>query len=325
MIEQLTLALTFDERLELDRCEHVIREGEHVFITVGNALLTIRDKHLYRENGRTFEQYLTDEWPNISRRRAYQLMDAAVVAENVKDLSHPLNEWQALTLNRIDSPNDQRTILQRAVDTAPNGKVTAAHIEQTIKYFEDEENDTFDPPIEEAQARDLRKMRTNTGLFTSATPEWYTPHHIIDRVIELFGEIDLDPCSNAKDDAANVPALNHYTVDDDGLAQPWLGRVYMNPPYGDEIGPWVARLVQAYQSEEITDAVALLPGRTDTAWFQPLFAYPICFVRGRLKFSGSDNSATFPSVIVYLGIDLDLFKDCFEGVGSIMLPFRGVR
>ena len=48
-----------------------------------------------------------------------------------------------------------------------------------------------------------------------------------------MGEIDLDPCSNSKAQP-NVPALNHFTVEDDGLEQKWFGRVYMNPPYGRE-------------------------------------------------------------------------------------------
>jgi len=167
--------------------------------------------------------------------------------------------------------------------------------------------------------------------FSSATPEWYTPRHIVDRVIELFGHIDLDPCSNGHGDAANVPARVHYTAADDGLAkswrvEPWIDeygdeslavRVYMNPPYGDEIMAWVERLVRAHESGEITEAVALLPARVDTGWWRKLRAYPVCFVAGRLKFSGAENSAPFPSAIVYLGSDLDGFADAFGDVGLI--------
>lgn len=180
------------------------------------------------------------------------------------------------------------------------------------------EDDALDPPLEEAQAADIRKSRTNAGLFTSATPEWYTPNHIIDRVEKVFGEIDLDPCSNAKGEDANVPAGDHYTIDDDGLIQRWHGRVYMNPPYGDEIGQWTARLIKAHADQEIDEAIALLPARTDTAWFRPLMAHLCCFVHGRLKFSGADNSAPFPSVVVYLGPDHEGFTDAFEDIGTIM-------
>lgn len=167
--------------------------------------------------------------------------------------------------------------------------------------------------------------------FSSATPEWYTPAHIVERVEYLFGRIDLDPCSNAKGDAANVPARVHFTRDDNGLAQSWridphtddygdeslAVRVYMNPPYGDEIGAWVDRLVRAYESGEITEGVALLPARVDTAWWRKLRAYAVCFVAGRLKFSGAENSAPFPSAIVYLGSDVDGFNDAFSEIGEV--------
>jgi hypothetical protein len=168
--------------------------------------------------------------------------------------------------------------------------------------------------------------------FSSATPEWYTPRHIVDAVIGLFGHIDLDPCSNAHGDEANVPARVHFTQADNGLAQswrvaPWIDdhgeestavRVYMNPPYGDEIGPWIDRLIAAYENGEITEAVALLPARTDTAWFDKIVSYTLCLVRGRLRFIGAKDSAPFPSVIVYLGADIDLFCDAFGSIGNIL-------
>lgn len=178
---------------------------------------------------------------------------------------------------------------------------------------------------EAAQAADIQRAaqptRVNAGLFTSATPEWYTPGKIIERVEGVFGEIDLDPCSNSSERAtANVPAGAYWTKDDNGLAQAWHGKVYMNPPYGDEIPAWVERLVNAYTAGEIIEGIALLPARTDTAWFQPLFDYPICFVRGRLKFSGAENSAPFPSAVVYVGPDVALFEDWFHDIGRITKP-----
>lgn len=155
--------------------------------------------------------------------------------------------------------------------------------------------------------------------YSSATAEWYTPKHIIERVIRMFGTIDLDPCSNSADkDVANVPAETHYTKDDDGLAQRWFGRVYMNPPYGDEIGAWVKRLFTAYEEGEIAEGIALLPGRADTAWFQDHLAdCRWCWVRGRLRFSSSENSAPFPSIVVYFGKRDMQFWDCFGDIGLV--------
>ncbi len=201
------------------------------------------------------------------------------------------------------------------------------------------EEDELDPPMEleqvadqfptELTPTDVEILRTSTpsisrinpGLFTKENKEWYTPGKIIERVEAVFGEIDLDPCSNSSErTTASVPAGAYWTKDDNGLTQPWHGKVYMDPPYGDEIPAWVERLVNAYTAGEIIEGIALLPARTDTAWFQPLFDYPICFVRGRLKFSGAENSAPFPSAVVYVGPDVALFEDWFHDIGRITKP-----
>ncbi len=67
----------------------------------------------------------------------------------------------------------------------------------------------------------------------------------------------------------------------------------MNPPYGREIGKWVAKLAN-------NTGVALLPARTDTKWFHD-YIYgkaEIRFIKGRLKFGDGKNSAPFPSMTV---------------------------
>ncbi len=154
--------------------------------------------------------------------------------------------------------------------------------------------------------------------FSSETPEHYTPDEIITAVVACMGGIDLDPCSNSHE-APNVPAALHYTRADDGLAQPWQGCVYMNPPYGREIDPWIAKLVSEYETGAVSEAIALVPARTDTQWWQRLRNYHICFVTGRLSFKGAGNneSAPFPSAVVYLGNETDRFVSAFEGIGDI--------
>lgn len=153
-------------------------------------------------------------------------------------------------------------------------------------------------------------------MSSSASPEWYTPKHILEAVQAVLGVIELDPCSNPP--PYSVPALRHYTQADDGLAQSWeAATVFMNPPYGDVIGLWIDRLVTAYETGELEAAVALVPGRIDTQWFQALYAYPLCCVRGRLRFSEGD-SAPFPSVLAYLGPDPDRFITVFRALGPIV-------
>lgn len=160
-------------------------------------------------------------------------------------------------------------------------------------------------------------MQSQSVLMSSASSEWYTPRCIIDAALEAMGGIDLDPCSNSKTDPV-VPAKMHYTIEDNGLLLPWHGRVYMNPPYGREIGKWVKKLLDEYRVFNCV-AIALVPSRTDTAWFRE-FKYrycPVCFVTGRLKFSGHKNSAPFPSAVFGLGIPLHIFYNAFCGIGDI--------
>ncbi len=155
-------------------------------------------------------------------------------------------------------------------------------------------------------------------LFTSASPEHYTPRIIIDRVLRCWPDgIDLDPCSNARGPEANVPAGWHYIKEDDGLSKAWRGRVYMNSPYGREIKRWVAKMVSEYENGRTTEAIALLPGRIDTQWMALLRDYPRCEVRGRLTFIGNDAPAPFPSVIVYLGARKAEFREAFSDIGDI--------
>jgi site-specific DNA-methyltransferase (adenine-specific) len=91
----------------------------------------------------------------------------------------------------------------------------------------------------------------------------------------------------------------------------------MNPPYGRAIGHWVAKLCVEYRAGRVTTAIALLPARTDTRWWRDVADFPICFVSGRLRFSGHPNSAPFPSALVYLGDDWAGFVRTFRDIGII--------
>jgi hypothetical protein len=155
----------------------------------------------------------------------------------------------------------------------------------------------------------------NPALYTSNSNEWYTPREVIDCVLHLLVKIDLDPCSNSKE-SPNIPATEHFTIEDNGLSLDWFGRVYMNPPYGDEIKNWTRKLRIEYEKGNVSEAIALLPSRTDTAWFRELKYYPKCFIWGRLRFNDS-NPAPFPSMAVYFGEMIEAFVKEFNSIGDI--------
>lgn len=156
--------------------------------------------------------------------------------------------------------------------------------------------------------------------FSTGEDDWHTPPDVVNAVVAALGAIDLDPCSNGG--APNIPASGHYTAEDDGLAHEWCGRVYMNPPYGRPIAEWVHKLCSEHESGRVSEAIALVPARTDTEWFQRLRNAAICFIDGRLKFSGHTNSAPFPSAACYLGGNLESFADAFEELGDIWVRWE---
>ena len=152
--------------------------------------------------------------------------------------------------------------------------------------------------------------------FSSESDQWNTPKLVLERAVAMLGTIDLDPCSN---DARtpNVPAAQHYTLKDDGLSREWKGRVFLNPPYGRTIGEWTGRLNESYRTQSVSEALALVPARTDARWFTELRPYHRCFIRGRLKFGDATNSAPFPSAVFYLGPRAEQFAETFADIGDV--------
>ena len=135
----------------------------------------------------------------------------------------------------------------------------------------------------------------NEVMYSSKSELWGTPQYFFDELNKEFG-FDLDPCalpSNAKCD-------RFFTPEEDGLAQNWGGaKVFCNPPYGKDISKWVRKSYEESKKPN-TLVVMLLPARTDTAYFHDYIYHKaeIRFVRGRLHFNESKNSAPFPSMVV---------------------------
>ena len=131
--------------------------------------------------------------------------------------------------------------------------------------------------------------------FSCKSDLWTTPK-------SLFAELNwkykftLDPCCTKQSALCD----KYYTIEDDGLKQDWSNDVvFMNPPYGREIGKWVEKAYK--ESLKGAVVVCLIPARTDTRyWHDYIFPYAsgIKFLKGRLKFGNGKNSAPFPSAII---------------------------
>jgi phage N-6-adenine-methyltransferase len=177
-------------------------------------------------------------------------------------------------------------------------------------------------PEQMSLVQSLSDHATKSSIhFSSATTEWSTPKWLFDYLTWIFGGFDLDPCATPE----NAKCAQFFTKADDGLSQSWCGgargiKVFMNPPYGRQIGKWVKK---AYL-ESLGGAlvVCLLPARTDTAWWHDYVRRGyVHFVRRRLKFGGAKSSAPFPSAIVIFGkvfsseIALVTSRDCHPAEG----------
>ena len=126
-------SLTESEQLECKSLEETIERGLQSFYEMGKALSRIRSHRLYRTYG-TFEQYCSQRW-EMSRRAAYQLIDAAAVVDNVRNCAQifPANEAQARPLAKLETKEQQQQAWLYAVETAPGGKVTAEHVASVVK------------------------------------------------------------------------------------------------------------------------------------------------------------------------------------------------
>lgn len=144
-------------------------------------------------------------------------------------------------------------------------------------------------------------------MFSSKSDSWLTP-------LELYNGLDnefhftTDPCA---DPSNHLGCKVFYTKEDDGLAKPWYGNVFCNPPYGRAIGKWVARCGE-YAKSLAGIAVMLVPSRTDTRWFhdyiwetvadRPQAYTQVHFLDGRIKFLRPDGKKAgkpaFGSMIV---------------------------
>lgn len=133
-------------------------------------------------------------------------------------------------------------------------------------------------------------MAINNVLYSSESEVWETPKDLFDKLDTEF-HFDIDVCALP----FNAKCTTFFTPDQDGLKQKWEGVCWMNPPYGRTIGAWMSKALEAK-----TTVVCLVPARTDTKWWHEyaMKASEIRFVKGRLKFGDSKNSAPFPSAII---------------------------
>ena len=176
-----------------------------------------------------------------------------------------------------------------------------------------------------AAAGDLKVVRADAKyLHTSQKRhEWYTPGEYIEAARDVMGGIDLDPasCDIAQ---ATVQADRFFSKEQDGLVQPWHGRIWLNPPFeAAVIAPFVAKLIADFQAGVVEQAVILTDAATDTRWFHDLAntARIVCFTKGRITFTSPLTDSQAPQrgqAFTYLGDRPDAFAARFKDFGLVV-------
>jgi site-specific DNA-methyltransferase (adenine-specific) len=142
----------------------------------------------------------------------------------------------------------------------------------------------------------------NSILFSKNSDEWETSKKLFEKLDREFG-FEIDAASTPQNKLCRFSFTKFET---NALERDWTeaGDIfYLNPPYSK-----IAAFMQKACEESVKGAiiVCLIPSRTDTAYWHDyvMQAAEIRFIRGRLKFSGNENSAPFPSCIVVFDVKL---------------------
>lgn len=153
----------------------------------------------------------------------------------------------------------------------------------------------------------------------ATTHDWLTPPEIL----KPLGPFDLDPCASEHQPWAT--AAHQYTIHDNGLQHPWIGRVWCNPPYGPFAAKWLEKCA------DHGNAIAFVFARTETAMFHDHVwpkADALLFLRGRVQFrlpgGGRAGTAGAPSVLIAYGTgNADALQKC--GIAGAFVMLKPVR
>ena len=149
--------------------------------------------------------------------------------------------------------------------------------------------------------------------YQGATNDWWTPPEIV----KALGEFDLDPCAGV----GQTPlAKRVYTLPQDGLCLPWEGRVFCNPPYGQNVGEWAKRMA------DHCNGILLIFARVETKAWGWIWANAdaILFPTRRITFHRPDgstaNSGTAPSALCAYGLsNVEALRH--SGIGGALVEY----
>lgn len=181
--------------------------------------------------------------------------------------------------------------------------------------------------VREARHKATSSLMQRPVHLSSSSCNWHTPPWFLTLVTAVFqgNRIDLDPCSDSSAQQ-RVQARNFYTVAEDGLSQPWEGRVFVNPPFGVEggrslSGAFFQKAEREFKEGRVVEVLMLVKAAVGYAWFSPVLQWPHAWLRERIAFlpCGQEACVENPhgSVAIYLGPNSKLFCEVFRDVADI--------
>ena len=246
--------------------------------------------------------------PRLNKRDRRAVVWKLAASPDEGGLGRPIPEVAAalgVTEKTVD--RDLRAIREEAGTIVPKAL--------PVPPGDTDEGGTFVPDAPTAPAH----VSANSG-----ESEWYTPAAYIEAACALMGDIDLDPASTA---VANevVGATVYYDQTADGLAHPWYGRVWLNPPYAQPFcAQFCRKIAEEFEADRVSEACVLVNNATETDWFQRLAraSAAMCFPEGRVRFwhPERESAPLQGQAVLYLGPNPTEFRTHFGRFGFVLEP-----
>jgi hypothetical protein len=154
----------------------------------------------------------------------------------------------------------------------------------------------------------------------------YAPADLASLAVAVLGGIDLDPASD-RTGRSLIPATTIYTREEDGLAQPWAGRVWLFPPHDGRIAAWTAKLIHEYRCGRTTAALLYTGLDARAPWWQHLAREAVIgFPAGAIRADLADGSplprTRLAAILAYLGPEPQRFIAAADALGAVLGPTR---
>jgi len=347
--QQMQLGFSY-ERLESEtrvvveqRTEEIrdlVRKTAQDIYRIGEKLIQVKERLPHGQ----FGPWLDEEF-GWSKRTAQQFMSVprSFKSEKFSDLDAGTS-----ALYKLAAPSAPEEAREEAIERSREGEhISHSDAEDLVEKHEPEPEPEEEPPQPSSPSGDGAPSPKSSGLGgpsgehtgnkehepanvhvsnNSGVSEWYTPPKYLEAAREVLGKIDLDPASSQRANEM-VQAERFYSEDENGLEQPWEGRVWMNPPYSQGlVEPFCRKLCGMYERGNVPEAILLVNNATETKWFQRTLrhAAAVCFPKGRIRYISPErdetNSPLQGQAFIYFGSAPGQFANHFQQFGQILCP-----